>query len=44
MNAYGALKPNGPVAAVSVGVTGEPAVFLHGPEVLVEEILSGQIR
>ncbi len=43
--AYGALKPKGPNAFVSVGLAGATGrVFSIGPISLVKEILSGQIR
>jgi hypothetical protein len=44
VDAYGALKPNGPKVELIVGVSGEPAVFVHGPALVAEQILSGRIR
>ncbi len=42
--AYGVLKPNGPTVDLVVSISGEPAVFVRGPGMVAEQILSGQIR
>ena len=44
VDAYGAFKPNGPKGELIVGVCGEPPVYVHGPVLVAEEILSGRIR
>lgn len=43
VDAFGAFKPHGPTVAVSFSVSGEPSVFLQGPSLVIEKILSIRI-